>query len=245
MLTRDRLTIPALFAAFAFTVLAANWSLDRWGLVSVGFGLTAPAGVYFAGLAFGLRDALHEAGGRTWVVAGILTGAAVSLLIEDAISIPGGHAPIAIASATAFLLGELADLAVYEPLRERHWTAAVIASNLAGAVIDSALFLWLAFGSTTHITGQLVGKAYMIAPAVLIVGLLRAARTYVDDQGRRYRPAIDVYLRDDGTRGAYIEGRSPASDGWFCMEPATDAEAAASLRELGFSRRQIARAPGA
>ena len=47
----------------------------------------------------------------------------------------------------AFLVSELADLAVYEPIRKRGWLPAVVASNIVGICVDSALFLWLAFGS--------------------------------------------------------------------------------------------------
>jgi uncharacterized PurR-regulated membrane protein YhhQ (DUF165 family) len=168
-----------LFATFVGTVVAANWALNHYGLVPVGFGLEAPAGVYSAGLAFGLRDALHETGGRRWVFAAIATGAAVSYIVEDAVTIPGGLVPIAVASAAAFAVSELADLAVYTPLRERSWPTAVAASNIVGAVIDSALFLWLAFGALDHMAGQIVGKALMILPALLLMwGVRRAVPRY-------------------------------------------------------------------
>jgi hypothetical protein len=52
---------------------------------------------------------------------------------------------------------------------------AVAASNLVGSLIDSALFLWLAFGSLDHLAGQVVGKALMIAAAVPIVWMTRRA----------------------------------------------------------------------
>jgi len=165
----------ALFALFVATVIGANWAITRYGIVPVGFGLTAPAGVYFAGLAFGLRDALHETAGRRWVYAAIATGATVSYLIEDGATIPGGLAPIAVASAAAFTLSELADLAVYEPLRNRSWPAAVTASNLVGAVVDSALFLWLAFGGLDHLAGQVWGKTLMVVVALPVVWWTRRA----------------------------------------------------------------------
>lgn len=164
-----------LFVGFVATVAGANWALSRYGLVPVGPGLEAPAGVYFAGLAFGLRDALHERGGGGLVLAGIAAGAALSYVIEDAARIPGGLAPIAVASAVAFALSELADLAVYEPLRRRHWPTAVAVSNTVGAVVDSALFLWLAFGALDHLAGNVVGKTVMVAVAVPIVWLSRRA----------------------------------------------------------------------
>lgn len=165
----------ALFAAFVATVIGANWALARYGVVPVGFGLEAPAGVYFAGIAFGLRDALHERSNRWAVLGAIAVGAVVSALIEDAATIPGGHVAIAVASAVAFALSELADLAVYEPLRDRSWPVAVALSNVVGAVVDSALFLWLAFGGLDHLAGQVWGKALMVAVAVPIVWWARRA----------------------------------------------------------------------
>lgn len=164
-----------LTAAFAATVIGANWALSTFGIINIGFGLAAPAGVLFAGLAFGLRDALHEAGGSRWVLAAILTGAIISLIIEDAVKIPGGIVAIAIASAAAFTLSELLDWAVYTPLREESWVVAVAASNVMGALLDSAVFLWLAFGSVQYIEGQLVGKMYMILLAMPIVAAVRHA----------------------------------------------------------------------
>lgn len=175
---RNPLTYVA-FAAFVGTVYAANWAIARWGFVPVGFGLEAPAGVYFAGLAFGLRDALHELGGRAWILAAIAAGAALSWLLADPVVTPDGFViatarDVAIASAVAFGLSELLDALIYTPLRERRWTLAVILSGAAGAVADSVLFLWIAFGNLDNIAGLLVGKAYMVIAGLLVVGAVRA-----------------------------------------------------------------------
>lgn len=173
-----------LFVAFVATVYGANWAIGRYGIVPIGFGLTAPAGVYFVGLAFGLRDALHELAGRGWVLAAVLCGSALSWALAEAVTLSDGvvlasAGRVALASAVAFGLSELADYALYSPLRERNWPVAVVVSNLAGAVVDSALFLWLAFGSLAHVQGQLVGKAYMIALALpLVWGVRRAVPRY-------------------------------------------------------------------
>lgn len=163
----------ALLAAFVGTVYAANLALERWGTVELPIiGWAAPAGVLFAGIAFGLRDALRESTGRhwrAWVLAGIALGTALSWWLSDAVTIPGGAVSIAAASGIAFGLSELADAVIYEPLRRR-WVAAVVASNLVAAVVDSALFLWLAFGALDTMGGQIVGKALMILPAIPLVG---------------------------------------------------------------------------
>jgi uncharacterized PurR-regulated membrane protein YhhQ (DUF165 family) len=152
-------------ALFIGSIVGANWAITAFGLVPVGFGLLAPAGVYFAGLTFTLRDALHEVGGRRWVIAAIIGGAALSGLLAGP--------QLAIASGVAFLVSELADYAVYAPLRQRSWLGAVVASNTVGVVVDSALFLWLAFGSLTFLPGQIVGKLWMTALAVVVLTVWR------------------------------------------------------------------------
>lgn len=150
--------------AYIAVIVLANWAIDTFGVVPVGFGLAAPAGVYFAGLAFTLRDLTQEQLGRTWTVGAILIGAAVSALVSPA---------FALASGTAFLLSELADFAVYTPLRERNWLVAVALSNTVGLVIDSAVFLTLAFGSLAFLPGQVIGKLWMTALAVAVLWAFR------------------------------------------------------------------------
>lgn len=155
-------------ALFVLTVWAANLAISRWGLVPVGFGLMAPAGVYFAGLAFTLRDVTHRTLGRWAVVAAILVGALLSLLVSSR---------FAFASAAAFLVSELCDFSVYEPVRRKGWLPAVVASNIVGLCVDSVLFLWLAFGSLAFVEGQIVGKAWMtVAGVAAVASLGRRAR---------------------------------------------------------------------
>jgi uncharacterized PurR-regulated membrane protein YhhQ (DUF165 family) len=168
--SRQRLGVLAA-VAYVGTIVAANWAITRYGLVPVGFGLTAPAGVYFAGLAFGLRDLTQEWAGKPATLAAIAVGAAVSYLVASP--------ALAAASALAFGLSELADWAVYQPLRRRGWAVAVAASNTVGLLVDSALFLWIAFGSLAFLPGQVVGKAWMTALAVAVVLANRRQRTAV------------------------------------------------------------------
>lgn len=154
-------------AGFIVTVFAANWAIATFGLVPVGFGLVAPAGVYFAGLAFTLRDLTQDRLGRRAVVVAIIVGAWLSAAVSP---------KFALASGVAFLVSELADFAIYTPLRLRGWLRAVAASNLVGSVVDSALFLWLAFGSIGYLPGQVVGKLWMTALAVVVLASARRRR---------------------------------------------------------------------
>ena len=159
-------------AFYIATIFAANWAIETFGFVPVGFGLMAPAGVYFVGAAFTFRDLAHEAVGRRWIAVAIVVGALLSALVSPT---------FALASGVAFLLSELADFAVYTPLRERGWLRAVALSNVVGLIVDSALFLWLAFGSLDFLAGQVVGKAWM---TVLAIALLWGVRHAVSQRRR-------------------------------------------------------------
>lgn len=146
-------------AAYVATIFAANWALKRYGIVKLPLGLSAPAGVFAAGLAFVLRDIVQDQLGRVWAIVGILLGAAFSALVSPT---------FALASAVAFLVSEVLDMTVYSHLRDRQWDAAVIASGIVGAVIDSLIFLQLAFGSTQFWQGQVVVKIVVVAVAWLL-----------------------------------------------------------------------------
>jgi uncharacterized PurR-regulated membrane protein YhhQ (DUF165 family) len=149
---------------YILVIVLANWAIQAIGFVPVGFGLMAPAGVYFAGLAFTLRDLVQEQLGRKWTLLAILVGAAVSAVLSP---------QLAVASGIAFLVSELADFAVYTPLRKRNWLLAVGLSNTVGLVADSVLFLALAFGSLEFLPGQVVGKAWVTLVGVALLWAFR------------------------------------------------------------------------
>ena len=159
---------------FCLTIPAANWMIGHVGtvcapngpcLVPVAPGLMAPSGVLMVGAALVLRDLVQRRLGVEFGVGAIIAGAAIS----------AGVAPpaLVLASATAFLLSEFADFAVYTPLARRRLVAAVIASSIVGLMVDSVVFLWLAFGSLDFLVGQIVGKLWMVLLAVPFVAYLR------------------------------------------------------------------------
>lgn len=163
------MTRIAITAAFLACILAANYVTTRFGMVPVGFGLVATAGTYFAGLTFVLRDSLQDAAGKRWTLAAIAAGAALSFLVSDPF--------IAVASAVAFGLAEVADLAVYTPLRKRGYVRAAVASNIVGSLIDTVVFLWIAgFPILAALPGQMVGKLLITAAAVALVVIIRARK---------------------------------------------------------------------
>ena len=159
---------------FCLTIPAANWMIGHVGtvcvpngpcLVPVAPGIMAPSGVMMVGAALVLRDLVQRRLGVEFGIGAIVVGAIIS----------AGLAPpaLVLASATAFLLSEFADFAVYTPLARRRLVAAVVASSVAGLVVDSIVFLWLAFGSMEFLLGQIVGKLWMVLLAVPFVALLR------------------------------------------------------------------------
>lgn len=160
-------------AAYASTVPAANWMIGNIGqcvpdgpcLIPVGFGLMAPSGVLLIGAALVLRDAVHRLLGWKWAVAAIIVGAGLSFQFSPA--------AIVVASVAAFVLSELADFAVYAPLQRKRLALAIMLSGIVGAAVDSAVFLWLAFGSLDFIAGQIVGKLWMTALAAAVIVFAR------------------------------------------------------------------------
>ncbi len=165
---RRTLAVLAL-TAYAAAIIAANALTHRYGLVPVGFGLTATAGTYCAGAALMLRNQVQDLLGRRFVVAAIVAGAALSAFTSPA---------LALASGVAFGVSELADTALYTPLRRKGWARAVLLASLLGAVLDSLLFLSLAGFPVTAlgVLGQVVGKAWAVWLPVAVVTLGRGVR---------------------------------------------------------------------
>lgn len=154
--------------AYIGTILTANWLITHYPSVPVDAGLYgwhAPAGVFTVGIALILRDLLHEFGGWQAVLTAIAIGTGLSYLLADP--------TFAIASAVAFGVAELADMLVYSPLRRRGLILAVLASNAVGLLVDSVLFLWLAFGNQEFLPGQVLAKTYMtLTAAVVLAGVV-------------------------------------------------------------------------
>jgi uncharacterized PurR-regulated membrane protein YhhQ (DUF165 family) len=159
---------------FCLTIPAANWMIGHLGtdcvangpcVIPVAPGVLAPSGVLMIGAALVLRDLVQRRLGIEFGVGAIIAGAALS----------AGLAPpsLVLASASAFLLSEFTDFAVYTPLARRRLVLAVLVSSLVGLVVDSIVFLWLAFGSLDLLSGQIVGKFWMVLLATPFVAYLR------------------------------------------------------------------------
>jgi uncharacterized PurR-regulated membrane protein YhhQ (DUF165 family) len=161
-------------AGYVGSIVLANWLIQHYGFVPVGFGLLAPAGTYAAGFVFVARDGLQLAWGRWLVLPAIVAGAAISWWTTSGGTIPGGKLPLAAASGLAFLLGELMDWTVFTPLRARgRFTEAFLGANTIGLLVDTFVFLWLAFGTVTAWKGTALGKFWVTLPACAVVWFYR------------------------------------------------------------------------
>lgn len=165
----------ACLAAFAVCIPAANWMIGHVGttctpggpcLIPVGpGGRSAPSGVLMVGLALVLRDLLQRRLGLGWTFVAIASGALLSATFATS--------GLVVASVAAFLFSEVADLAVFTPLQRRGLVIAVIASSFVGLMLDSMIFLYLAFGSLGFLEGQIIGKSIMVVLSLPLVAWFR------------------------------------------------------------------------
>jgi len=164
----------AFLALFTLTIPAANWLIGHAGtvcppnspcLVPVWPGIMAPSGVLMIGIALVLRDLVQRRLGTLAGLAAIALGTGISALFAPP--------AIVVASAVAFGLSELADFLVYTPLQRRRFVTAVVLSSVVGLVVDSGVFLYLAFGDLAFLPGQILGKLWMLLLAVPLLHWLR------------------------------------------------------------------------
>lgn len=160
---------------FILTIPLSNWVVVNVGLVCepngpclipVWPGLMAPSAVMIAGAALVLRNAVQAFLGAYFSLVAIVVATALSALFASP--------SLVLASAAAFCFSELADFAVYTPMRKRFPAFSVVMAGLAGSVIDSAIFLTLAFGSIEFIFGQVLGKFWMSLLAGIVIRYFRS-----------------------------------------------------------------------
>lgn len=162
------------FGGFLACIPLANWMIRHFGtvrtpdgtwLIPVAPGMLAPSGVVLAGVALVLRDVVQRCLGLHWGVLAVLLGTSFSVVLAPE--------SLILASGIAFLLSELLDLAIYTPLQRRRLVLAVVASSAAGLMLDSLVFLTLAFGSFAYLPGQVLGKAWAVLLSLPLIRLLR------------------------------------------------------------------------
>jgi uncharacterized integral membrane protein (TIGR00697 family) len=147
-------------AAMAAIVIASNILVQ----FLVGDWLTWGAFTYpFAFLVTDLMNRLHGPGAARRVVAvGFVVGLACSFVGSQ---IEGPFGPlvslrVAIGSGTAFLVGQLLDVAVFNRLRAGSWWRAPFVASVMGSVVDTAVFFTIAFSASLSFIAPAVDVAW-------------------------------------------------------------------------------------
>lgn len=142
------MTRATLITIYLGAICFANLSLAHWGPSAAIWNA-----FLFVGLDLTTRDRLADLWrGRLIrnMAALIATGSLLSWLLGLWLSstFPGGPSVgrIALASAVAFAAAAAADTLLYERLHHHPFFQRVCQSNIAGATVDSAIFIPLAFG---------------------------------------------------------------------------------------------------
>jgi uncharacterized PurR-regulated membrane protein YhhQ (DUF165 family) len=165
-------------AVFIATIPLANWTTDTYGFRDVLWIGMIPAGTVWISVSFVARDVTQLTLGRVWALVGIGIGAVLSIVLAN----PG----LVWGSFVAFTVSELLDMGIYTPLADRgKFALAVLLSSVVGGVLDSWLFLRIAFGEEVAADGWwrlAIAKAVIIllvTPlAILIRRRMRAVPSY-------------------------------------------------------------------
>jgi uncharacterized integral membrane protein (TIGR00697 family) len=154
--------------------------------------IVVPSAVFIYALTFTLVDLIHEVYGRSgtrMVVYGAFLAnivlAAYSYLVvhlpaptffsqSQAYAIVFGSTPrIVFASLTAYLVSSLVDVEVYHLWRNRveRWKwSRVLVSNVVSTLVDSVVFIFLAFYGTLPVIPLIKGQ-YLIKMAITVISL--------------------------------------------------------------------------
>lgn len=139
--------IPGILA-MAIIVVASNILVNH----QLGAYLTYGALTY--PLSFLVNDITNRLQGVSAARRVVLVGFVVGLICSViGTQIMGEFGPlvtlrVAIGSGTAFLVGQLLDITIFDRLRKSEWWRAPLASTLVGSSIDSVIFFTIAFAAT-------------------------------------------------------------------------------------------------
>jgi queuosine precursor transporter len=154
-----RTYLPGVLAMAAIVVasnILVQYLLGQW--------LTWGAFTY--PVTFLITDVMNRVWGasaaRRVVVVGFVVGVVCSLIGSQ---ITGAFGPlvttrVAIASGTAFLVGQLMDITVFNRLRRMDWWRAPLASSLAGSLLDTTIFFSIAFSAALAFVDPSVDVAW-------------------------------------------------------------------------------------
>ena len=112
-------------------------------------------GAFTYPFAFLVSDLTNRFDGAARARVVVVIGFAVALCLSAFLATPR----IAIASATAFLIGQLLDIAVFSRLRNRFWLVPPLSASLLGSLLDTAIFFSIAFAPPFALVDVFFGMA--------------------------------------------------------------------------------------
>ncbi|MFK8252717.1 queuosine precursor transporter [Ancylobacter terrae] len=154
-----RLAVPviAMMAVVAASNVLVQYPVEAFGLNEV---LTW--GAFSYPVAFLVNDLTNRRFGPAVTRRVVYVGFALAVML----SIWLATSRIAVASGTAFLVGQLLDIGVFNRLRRQSWWQAPLAGSLLGSAIDTAIFFTLAFAGdptmSDPVTYGLAGAAVTV-----------------------------------------------------------------------------------
>jgi uncharacterized PurR-regulated membrane protein YhhQ (DUF165 family) len=106
-------------------------------------------GAFSYPLAFLVTDVTNRLLGPEVARRVVYLGFAIAVVLSIWLAAPR----IAIASGTAFLIGQLVDIGIFNALRNRSWWKAPAFSSLIGSTVDTLIFFALAFAPALALLG--------------------------------------------------------------------------------------------
>ena len=167
-------TLIAGIIAMAAIVVASNI------LVQHTFGSYLTYGAFTYPLSFLVNDIINRLAGVKAALRVVLAGFVVGLVCSFiGTQLHNDYGPlvtlrVALGSGTAFLVGQLLDVTIFDRLRRAEWWRAPLVSTLIGSTIDSVIFFTIAFAASltflepssdmswAAVSGPLLGSGPMV-----------------------------------------------------------------------------------
>lgn len=143
-LAKIAMPVTAMMAVVAASNVLVQHPVPYFGLSEI---LTYGAFTY--PLAFLVNDLTNRRFGPAVARQVVYVGFALAVVLSIWLATPR----IALASGSAFLVGQLLDIGVFNRLRRMSWWQAPLAGSLLGSAVDTVLFFSLAFAGDADMSG--------------------------------------------------------------------------------------------
>lgn len=162
-LSIHRLIVPVV--AMTLVVVASN-ILVQYPFTPFDLGDYLTWGAFTYPVAFLVTDLTNRRYGPRVARQLVIVGFALAVVLSIWLATPR----IAMASGTAFLVGQLLDITVFNRLRRQAWWRAPFVGSVVGSALDTALFFSLAFAGDPDMSGlvNLFGTDVMLWQSLVV-----------------------------------------------------------------------------